>query len=1170
MAERPKERALLIGLLERGILRNEDLEFAEELQRAGATLDPSCARWGVTLSILLHEGRVAERELLALERELVGSRLSGREEPAADAGALEQSQADSALQQGTAQEAQASSRPETVLQDWERYQILGRVGSGGMGTVYRAKDLRLNRLVALKFIRGNDLELRRRFEQEARAQARILHPGICQVYEVGELGEQLYIAMQLIDGLPLDRATAAMSMTEKVQVIRDVARALHAAHELGIIHRDIKPSNIMVEQKVKELGSPSYWPIIMDFGLAREGGAGKGMTESGAVLGTPSYMSPEQARGDIRKLDRRTDVYSLGATLYDLIVGVPPFDDATVYNILLRVMSEEPKPPRRHNPTIPESLDTIITKCLSKEPEQRYSTSLALAEDLDRFLGAQKIIGRRAGLWYRARYYARQNKPLTALGAALLICVLGLVGYGVSNRLELLRRERSARRQAELSTQLGQAIKDMEWLLRSARQMPLHDLEREKRIVRGKMKRLQQELAGYGEMSRGLGHYALGRGHLALHEYPQALEQLEQAVAAGNQSADVHYALGLVLGKHFEQAMYEARLSGGGEWAGKQMKALEQRYLKPAVQSLQRSREMKTDAPGYLEALMLYYRREYEEALKRAKGAQEEAPWMYEAVKLRGDIHLERALEHRDRGKYEEAEREFGEAVKGYEEAARVGQSDAEVYEGMAEAWVRQIEMAATRGKETEGAYREAVEASGKITEAEPQSVAGPLKKAFAALMTMAVTGAGVSSAERVKRCLAETAAVLARQPDNPYASDVAADCYTFAADGAMGHGEDPEPLFRKALALLEPTVKRHPYFLWGLNDLASAHLAFGVYLQAHGSAQARGVLQKSLDYEAKALALDGTYLVALQNSLYAWAMLISEAQSNEEIDSALKNADELYLKCMKINDKYQQCNINHYIGYARAGLRAQRAGLDPQPRLRRAQATLGAIRKLGGSFLDVEQHTALLSFVAAEEDVKGKRDPSRALQELRAALQRCLGISPQDAMCRTLAAQAERIEAERARAQGGKELPALQRARASAQEATRSPETYPDAWYVLAQAELRLAQAEGAGRGAQRAQAEHLAAALAATEKIFKTNPNHALGRAAQGAVHLLRARAMTIAGATGAADERCDEARAAGAALRQAVRIDPLLDAACRPLLDAACRSLLEEASALCPASP
>jgi serine/threonine-protein kinase len=192
----------------------------------------------------------------------------------------------------------------------ERYEDIRLLGEGGMGTVYRGRDKRLGRLVALKLLRRADPDLARRLLQEARAQARVQHEQVCRVYEAGEADGEPFIAMQYIEGQALDRAKERMTLEQKVKVIREVAAALHEAHRIGLVHRDIKPGNILVE--TGEDGA--FKPYIADFGLARDVSQ-EGQTMTGAVLGTPAFMAPEQARGEVRSLDRRTDVYSLGATL---------------------------------------------------------------------------------------------------------------------------------------------------------------------------------------------------------------------------------------------------------------------------------------------------------------------------------------------------------------------------------------------------------------------------------------------------------------------------------------------------------------------------------------------------------------------------------------------------------------------------------------------------------------------------------------------------------------------------------------------------------------------------------------------------------------------------------------------------------------------------------------
>jgi serine/threonine-protein kinase len=301
------------------------------------------------------------------------------------------------------------------LADWDRYEVGRELGRGGMGVVHQARDRRLGRIVALKFIRGADPRATLRLLQEARAQARVDHPGICKIFEVGEVQGRAYIAMQLVDGIPLGEAASRASLHDKVQIVRDLGLALHAAHTLGVLHRDLKPANVLVE--IADDGS--FHPVLMDFGLARHESEGPGLTEAGVPMGTPAYMSPEQARGDHGRLDRRSDVYGLGATLYELLGGAPPFAPGPSVKVLLQVVHDEPPPLRARVPSLPADLETVAAKCLAKEPGRRYDSARALADDLDRHLRGEPILGRRETLASRLWRRARRNPAIASLLAAL-------------------------------------------------------------------------------------------------------------------------------------------------------------------------------------------------------------------------------------------------------------------------------------------------------------------------------------------------------------------------------------------------------------------------------------------------------------------------------------------------------------------------------------------------------------------------------------------------------------------------------------------------------------------------------------------------------------------------------------------------------------------------------
>lgn len=1031
-----------------------------------------------------------------------------------------------------------------ALKTWDHYEVLSLLGAGGMGAVYKARDPRLHRQVAVKIVHpmlgqgpGTTGEkFVKRFLREAQLQASLEHPNICKVYEVGELpGTEdeegyPYIAMQLITGRPLQRAMAEMSLFEKVRVIQQVAEALHVAHRQGLVHRDIKPANIMIERT----DEGKLVPYVMDFGLARET-AGTDQSRSGLIEGTPRYMSPEQARGDNKHLDRRTDVYSLGVTLYELISGRFPYEAGGDGDMLIAVMTSDARPMRASNSSIPIDLDAITLKCLEKDPTARYDSAKALADDLGRYLDGEPVVARHLGFTQRLIRRARKHKALVGLGVALFVSLCGLAGYFVRTRLATIERERQSKQQAELAQTLGQEISRMEWLLRSARQLPIHDVNVEKAIVRRQMSVLQSKLASYGSMSKGLANYALGRGHVALHEYQDARRELLQALANGHDTADVHYALGLVLGKHFEQAMHEARLSGGGDWAQKKLADLAPTFLTPAIASLQRSRALHQDSQHYLEALISYYQGKYPEALQHADDALRESPWLYEAAKLAGDVHVTLALLSRDSGKMDEAGRAFAAAVARYEQAASIGRSDAEVYEGLAEAWVRQIEMAANSGKPTESAYAAAIEASDHISIVEPQLVTGRLKKAYAALMTMAISGSGVSPAARVKQCQDEAQAVLERDPENPYARDVAAGCTAFAADSAQGRGEDAAPLFQKAIALLEPAIQKSPNFLWGINDLATTYIAYAAYLQSHGNLTASELFEKSLEYGHKAALLDRKYLTPIQNMIFAFSKMAMLSRHVIDLEKVIKDSDELYDKCIAINHSYQQCHINYAAAAARAAQRMLAAGEDPSALLEKAKRATSASRQLGGAFVDAEQSEALAAWVLAAWRVRGHQDPGEALSAVEAATARALAINPQDAFSKTLQAQGELLRAEwlwSMKRPGVAQ--ALRSAQQAAEQAVRSPELYPDGGQTLAEVRRRQA-ADPSVQPAARAL--HLQNGLAALDAVFAINPEHALGRLTQAALLLHQAALSSVAA------RRKETACAALSAAERGLRADPLL---------------------------
>jgi serine/threonine protein kinase len=307
------------------------------------------------------------------------------------------------------------------------YELQGVLGRGGMGVVYKARQVRLNRLVALKMIlsggHASEADLAR-FQVEAEAVARLQHPNIVQIYEVGDAGRKPYFSLEFVEGGSLDDKLEGKPLPPRqaARLLETLARAVDHAHQRGILHRDLKPANVLL--------SRAGVPKITDFGLAKRLEQSVGQTQTGAIVGTPSYMAPEQAEGKSKRIGSAADVYALGAILYEMLTGRPPFLAETPLDTILQVLGEEPVPPRRLVSRVPRDLETICLKCLRKEPGKRYVSALDLAEDLERFLAGESIRARSVGIW-EGTWRTARKKPVYALLAlaAAVGSVVGLFDY---------------------------------------------------------------------------------------------------------------------------------------------------------------------------------------------------------------------------------------------------------------------------------------------------------------------------------------------------------------------------------------------------------------------------------------------------------------------------------------------------------------------------------------------------------------------------------------------------------------------------------------------------------------------------------------------------------------------------------------------------------------------
>jgi tetratricopeptide (TPR) repeat protein/predicted Ser/Thr protein kinase len=1017
------------------------------------------------------------------------------------------------------------------IQHWDRYEFLELLGRGGMGEVYKARDRRLDRIVALKFIRGADPDRVMRLLQEARAQARINHPNVCKVYEVGEAGGKAYIAMQFVGGHGLDRVATEMALSEKVQVLQEVSAAVHEAHRLGVIHRDLKPSNIMVERS--EDGR--YLPVVMDFGLAYEVHHGHGLTQTGALMGTPSYMAPEQARGETRSIDRRSDVYSLGATLYELLAGVAPFTDATAVGTLAKVLHEEPPPLRARVPHLASDLETIVLKCVSKEPDQRYPSARALAEDLGRYMDGEPILGRRPSLLYRLRRYARKHRSLVVVSAASLAAILILSALGLRSWVEARQTQQRSLERARLAEQMGQQVKEIEWFLRAAYLLPLHDTSQEQQLVRESMARIagqQHELGDHGE---GLVHYALGRGHLAMHEFEKAHEELSQALSKGIDSPELHYARGRVLGELYHQAMENARHRGDKEWVAKQQPLLERQYLEPALQSLERSRGLALESPQYLEGLIAFYRRQYDAAARAAERASAETSWVYEARKLAGDVAYTRAMEHVERGRHDEARARLEEAGRFYERAIEAGRSDAQSYEALAETWLQRSVLDEREGRTRKEALEYALAASARGLQADPKRAAGYTKKAFILMRwydVMRFEKGGLDPQEVLSEWTATAARGAELNPGDVYALDTLGFSHYARGLQEAADGKDPFPAWDDAIACLRRALQLQPFFLWGHNDLALVYRWKGNYQREHGQdphdsyAQAEHHLRQAVQIDP--IFLNGHTNLADLYGVMARYNVSRGINPETEVQKALLSGKQ----ALSLNGNlYSALNETALAEVARARYLVESGG-DPRPSLKLALKDLEHSIALKSSGNRAHYYRAQCYNLAAAHALRENSDPGSALAAARQALAEADRQGTNCVDCRVLSARLGVAEATWAKRQGQPVKPILQRALAEAWRAVEIYHSSAEAHQELARIYGQLAAAQPKGE-----LLVTIKQGLEQADQALQLNPVMASVHAIRASLLLLQAKAVHEPAG------RLDSLRQAQAALTRAFELNPLL---------------------------
>jgi serine/threonine-protein kinase len=878
--------------------------------------------------------------------------------------------------------------------------------------------------------------------------------------------------MQYVDGGTLSERADLLSLEHQVQILRDVAGAVHAAHRGGLIHRDLKPGNILLEQR----DDGRWHPYVVDFGLAQDQEAA-GLTRTGSVTGTPAYLSPEQAQA--QPLDRRSDVYSLGVVLYELLCGELPLSGASFADSLLKVVGEAPEPLGKRDPRVPRDLDTIVMKCLEKEPQRRYDSARALALDLQSFLDGEPIQARPPSLAYRAGKWVRKNRAVAGILAAATAVVLALVGYGL--RLQWVQAQR-----AELLQRFSQEVERVESEMRLASLLPRHDMTGHKSGLAARMGRIRQEMQRLGSVAQGPGNYALGRGLLALHDYEAALEHLEQAWRLGYTRPEVAEGLGRTLGVLYQKALLTREAPGDSAEAVED--PIERRYRLPALSYLQEGAAAKGP---YAQAMIAFYDRRYEEALARAREAADAEPWFYEARQLEAEIFVEQAAAEVQAGRVEQALALYEQAGQVYGELLAVARSDASVYaaECRRRAEVTAVMMDLRRFSAT--AAEQALALCDQALAVDPDLAEAYTQKAYVHSRWGTEVGrAGGDPRGQLEaaRRMAEAAVERNRREVLAYRHLGTANLTLAAWQGRRG--EDPSANFQQAVVALEKAVEIQPAVGQNHHSLGNVFFRLGEWEVTRGW-DPRPTVERAVACYRRSLELE-------PSKAATWAMLGSAlvVKAEYEIErgldprAAIGEAVSYIRRAVELNPRSARWHNQLGTAVLTQGEYLLRSGADPRGALDLAIASFETALALNPGYDYAHYNIAFAQRSKAQYLLGQGADPSAAVAAVRQATARALALNPQDFEALLELAAAERLAGEWELARGGSPEAFLGAAQQALARGLAANPRFP----ALHQEEAVLQRSRAAAAGeAGAARTEALRRALAAVDRCLALSPEEA-----------------------------------------------------------------------------
>ncbi len=848
------------------------------------------------------------------------------------------------------------------IKEWERYRVLSVLGSGGMGQVYKAYDPRLQRVVALKVATSGGARQKARFQREARAQARISHENVCRIYEVGEEAGVVYIAMQCIEGQTLHDARGEMTVEEKALVVKKAAEAVHEAHRMGIVHRDIKPGNIMVEREA----DASWKPYVLDFGLAREFEK-EGAEATASIAGTPSFLAPEQAAG--KAIDRRVDVYGLGATLYYVLAGSPPFE-GTPLETIGQLALGDPPPLRSKAPSVPRELEAVVMKCLEREPGKRYDSAKALALDLQRFIEGEPVLAKRRGAVARLARKAGKHKALSGLFLLAVAAIVISAATGVRSAIR-------ARQQIAAAGHFEQEVLYGEKMLEYAFTAPGGDPRREAARMEEEAARIKNEIAGLGEFAQGPGHYALGRIYLALRKYGEAESELDLAWKRyGYRPPQVAYALGLALASRYRDELGRAALIPPGHQREARLAALHDKYGEPAAAFFNLCKGQWADSRDYGEALLAFLEKRYDDAARLASSSLRAYPWLYDAATLEGDAWYAIGTAAREKGDNKDAMDGYALAAKAYAAAIGRAPNDAAPKEKLGLLETAAMTMAIYQtGASPRAAYDKALEACDGALKADPSSATALAVRAYACWRWGEYQlYRGEEPGQALKEAAEAAGRAVALDPKNTFALNEFGTAYYIKGEWELGHGEDPRPSFALAESAYDKALALDPADVTAWSNMGGLKGMSGQYLLESGG-DPRPALGGATGAYQRVLAENPNDARAYSNMGNAYG-IEGEYDMRQGLDptGALARAIGCFKKAAEINPSHANAFANLGVANLALAKYEKRQGKDASGNIREALDNFGKALSIRPDFAAALSGKAEAQAMLAQQQQEAKQ----------------------------------------------------------------------------------------------------------------------------------------------------------------------------------------------------